>query len=57
MSALEDVAGAPRPGEELDTDKLSAYLAQQFGPGPVSVSQFPGGHSNLTYLVRHGDTD
>jgi aminoglycoside phosphotransferase (APT) family kinase protein len=55
MSALEDVPGTIRPGEELDLGKLSAYLESQFGPGPVSVSQFPGGHSNLTYLVRHGD--
>ena len=57
MSALEDVAGAIRPGEELDVARLSAYLEQQFGPGAVSVSQFPGGHSNLTYLVRHGDAE
>jgi aminoglycoside phosphotransferase (APT) family kinase protein len=55
MTAQEDVPGTIRPGEELDLGKLAAYLEQQFGPGPVSVSQFPGGHSNLTYLVRHGD--
>jgi aminoglycoside phosphotransferase (APT) family kinase protein len=55
MSPQEDVPGTIRAGEELDLGKLSAYLEQQFGPGAVSVSQFPGGHSNLTYLVRHGD--
>ena len=27
------------------------------GPGEVSVSQFPGSHSNLTYLVRHADRE
>lgn len=51
---------APRPirsGEELDLAKLSAYLAHQFGAGTVSVEQFPGGHSNLTYLVHHGDRE
>jgi aminoglycoside phosphotransferase (APT) family kinase protein len=37
-----------RQGEELDTAKLAAFLG-----GPVEVLQFPGGHSNLTYLVRH----
>jgi aminoglycoside phosphotransferase (APT) family kinase protein len=55
MSGVEDAPREIRQGEELDVVKLSAYLAQQFGPGAVSVSQFPGGHSNLTYLVRHGD--
>jgi aminoglycoside phosphotransferase (APT) family kinase protein len=57
MTVMEDVPGTIRPGEELDLGKLSAYLEQLFGPGPVSVSQFPGGHSNLTYLVRHGDKE
>jgi aminoglycoside phosphotransferase (APT) family kinase protein len=45
-------ADEPRPtraGEELDTAKLAAFLG-----GPVEVLQFPGGHSNLTYMVRHG---
>jgi aminoglycoside phosphotransferase (APT) family kinase protein len=57
MSGLEDGPGEIRAGEELDLGKLSAYLEQQFGPGAVSVAQFPGGHSNLTYLVRHGDRE
>ncbi|HEX7837817.1 MAG TPA: phosphotransferase family protein [Kofleriaceae bacterium] len=57
MSTLEDTPKDIRQGEELDTAKLSAYLEQQFGPGAVSVSQFPGGHSNLTYLVRHGEKE
>jgi aminoglycoside phosphotransferase (APT) family kinase protein len=54
---MEDVPGEIRPGEELDIGKLSAFLDKLFGPGAVSVSQFPGGHSNLTYLVRHGDQE
>ena len=57
MSALEDTPRDIRQGEELDTAKLAVYLERQFGPGEVSVSQFPGGHSNLTYLVRHGDRE
>jgi aminoglycoside phosphotransferase (APT) family kinase protein len=57
VSTLEDTPKAIRAGEELDTAKLSAYLEHEFGPGAVSVSQFPGGHSNLTYLVRHGDRE
>jgi len=42
-----------RPGEELDTKALAAYL----GVDGVTVEQFPGGHSNLTYLVRAGDRE
>src|SRR5437762_14237833 len=54
---MEDAPRAIRPGEELDAAKLSAYLDQLFGPGALTVSQFPGGHSNLTYLVRHGERE
>ena len=57
VRAGEDAPKQIRPGEELDVTKLSAYLEQQFGAGAVSVAQFPGGHSNLTYLVRHGDRE
>jgi aminoglycoside phosphotransferase (APT) family kinase protein len=39
-----------RPGEELDTAALANYL----GKSDVALEQFPGGHSNLTYLVRGG---
>jgi aminoglycoside phosphotransferase (APT) family kinase protein len=51
----------PRPvraGEELDLAALAAYLARELGDhGAVAVDQFPGGHSNLTYRVRHGDRE
>jgi aminoglycoside phosphotransferase (APT) family kinase protein len=57
VTTVEDAPREIRAGEELDTAKLSAYLDDKFGPGAVSVSQFPGGHSNLTYLVRHGDRE
>lgn len=43
-----------RTGEELDTGRLNQYLAQvnpAIGP-VVSVAQFPGGYSNLTYFLR-----
>jgi aminoglycoside phosphotransferase (APT) family kinase protein len=36
-----------RPGEEIPLDALARYIGE-----PVEVEQFPGGHSNLTYLVR-----
>jgi aminoglycoside phosphotransferase (APT) family kinase protein len=53
----EDTPKQIRAGEELDVAKLTAYLERQFGAGEVTVAQFPGGHSNLTYLVRHGERD
>ncbi len=45
-----------RIGEELDTAALSAYLTGKIRgvEGGVTVSQFPGGHSNLTYLLTAG---
>lgn len=36
-----------RAGEELPLDRLSAWFGET-----VAVEQFPGGHSNLTYLLR-----
>ncbi len=46
-----------RPGETLDLARLEPFLLSHFphNAGPVSVEQFPNGHSNLTYLVRFGD--
>ena len=55
MPALCDQAGTVRPGEELDIGRLRPFLQEHFGhSGQVSVQQFPGGHSNLSYLVRMG---
>jgi aminoglycoside phosphotransferase (APT) family kinase protein len=56
MVAPCDRAVAVRAGEELDPARLSPYLGQHLGgPGPVTVEQFPSGHSNLTYRVTWGD--
>jgi len=59
VSAPEiDEPRAIRPGEELDPAALAAYLEREVGgTGAVSVEQFPGGYSNLTYRVRHGDRE
>jgi len=55
-----------RAGEELDRARLIAWLRDRLPecgiPGldasrEPSVSQFPGGHSNLTYLLTYGDVD
>jgi len=52
-----------RAGEELDWNSLEAYLRERL-PSKldgeldrdvrIEVTQFPGGHSNLTYCVRLG---
>ena len=46
-----------RPGEELPLAPLAAWLRERLPDlpaGELAVEQFPGGHSNLTYLVRAG---
>ncbi len=54
----EDQARPMKPGEELDLAALTAYLEREVGAhGTVAVEQFPGGHSNLTYLVHHGEQE
>ena len=55
-SPFIDAASPVRSGEELDTDRLKAHLAEQLGHSVenVAVEQFPQGFSNLTYLVRCG---
>ena len=47
---------APRAGEELDLGALTRFLDDKLPgvTGAIEVSQFPGGHSNLTYLIRRG---
>jgi aminoglycoside phosphotransferase (APT) family kinase protein len=59
MNLKHDDTQPVRPGEELPADRLEAYLKQHLpgAAGPLTVEQFPHGHSNLTYLVRLGDTD
>jgi len=56
---MNDELRPPRPGEELDLPRLEAYLKQAIPglEGPLEVLQFPSGHSNLTYLLRVGETE
>jgi aminoglycoside phosphotransferase (APT) family kinase protein len=56
--AVTDEPKTVRVGEELDEAALTAFLERTVGAhGAVAVEQFPGGHSNLTYLVHHGDRE
>jgi len=54
MTDFLDQPSAIRPGEELPIRELDEYLKENLpGFGKVdSVLQFPGGYSNLTYLVK-----
>lgn len=52
--SVENRTRAVRDGEELDVPALKAFLEAEWGRsiGDLVVEQFPGGYSNLTYLVR-----
>ena len=54
-----DSARKIREGEEPDRLALQKYLKENLPElkGELSMSQFPGGASNLTYLLTIGDTD
>ena len=50
-----------RAGEELDLAALGRYLREhlilQSAETEIEIEQFPGGHSNLTYLIHYGDQE
>jgi aminoglycoside phosphotransferase (APT) family kinase protein len=55
-----------RPGEELDWQRLVVWLRDRLPDCRIEgldvsrdpgISQFPGGHSNLTYLLKFGDVE
>lgn len=56
---------AVRAGEELELPALDRYLrthlpdqvADVDPAAQIQIAQFPGGHSNLTYLIRYGDRE
>ena len=56
MPDLRDRPAAIRPGEELDLSRLETFLRDHFPESarPLSIEQFPSGHSNLTYLLHLG---
>src|SRR5579862_3182092 len=50
--AMTDTA-IVRAGEELNWGALADYVKDKFrGAEHLTIEQFPGGHSNLTYLLR-----
>jgi len=48
-----------RSGEELDLKTIDAFLKDSIPglEGRLSITQFPSGYSNLTYLIRIGDIE
>ena len=57
---------AVRASEQLEWSKLEAYAREKLAEvlvdgfdstAPLIVEQFPGGHSNLTYLLRFGQSE
>src|SRR6266702_4680491 len=56
MPDLRDHPTTMRAGEELDLAKLEPFLRAHFPGerGPLTVQQYPSGHSNLTYAVSLG---
>ncbi len=60
MSDAVDGTRDVRPGEEVDAGALERFFAAhvpELAGKPVHVKQFPGGHSNLTYLLTVGDRE
>lgn len=56
---MNDKATKVRKGEELNSHKLAIYLQEHLGnlSGNLSIEQFPGGFSNLTYLLKMGASE
>ncbi|HSP17696.1 MAG TPA: phosphotransferase family protein [Thermoanaerobaculia bacterium] len=48
-----------RASEQLDWARIEGYVRANLPglAGSMEVEQFPGGHSNLTYLLRFGDRE
>ena len=53
--ALTDQSTRIRSGEELDASRIDPYLKAHIPglSGTLQISQFPGGASNLTYLLEY----
>jgi len=56
-AAFSDQPVTPREGEVPDREKLSVYLTSHLPgfTGPLEIEQFPGGYSNLTFLLKWPD--
>lgn len=59
MTAPVDKPRAVRDEDALDLPRIDAFLRAHIGGlvGAPDVEQFPGGASNLTYLIRYGERE
>ncbi|HAI76115.1 MAG TPA: phosphotransferase family protein [Microscillaceae bacterium] len=59
MSTLDEARSEIRAGEELNQAALQTYLQTVFNApqDALTILQFPGGHSNLTYLLNFGNRE
>ena len=59
MTADLDQARELRAEDRLDIERLDAFLQQRIDGlvGMPTIRQFPGGASNLTYLIRYGERE
>ncbi|MEW5735618.1 MAG: phosphotransferase family protein [Thermodesulfobacteriota bacterium] len=56
---LLDKAKTAREGEEIDPEAVARYLEKTVPGfiGPLTILQYPSGHSNLTYLLKAGERE
>ena len=54
-----DKAREVRVGEEITNKPFIDYLNEKLAdyPGDIEILQFPGGYSNLTYLIKKGSSE
>ena len=54
-----DQAQEVRTGDEIDSASFLSFLKQKLAdyPGGIEILQFPGGYSNLTYLIKKGSSE
>jgi aminoglycoside phosphotransferase (APT) family kinase protein len=59
MTGEHNPSAAVRAGENLDWERLDAYLKSVIGglQGPPRIGQYPSGNSNLTYRLRYPGHD
>ncbi len=59
MAEGNDASEKVRKGEELDTARLEEFLKDSLPgiEGKLTLMQFPGGHSNLTYLLTFSNRE
>ena len=59
MTAMQDQARAVREEDTFDVARVDAYLRQHIAglEGEPTLKQFPGGASNLTYLLTYANRE